>query len=86
MVIYQGTKLSTKFNIKYQTKFQHKNNIVYYNNCPVPKNNKRDNKSHLLKYALDENHTHVWEQDFKIFCSNYQSNIKRKISEALANC
>ena len=59
MVIYQGTKLSAKFNIKDQTKFQHKNNILYYNKCPVPKNNKRDNKSYLLKYALDENHTHV---------------------------
>ena len=30
----QRTKLSTKFNIKDQTKFQHKNNIVYYGKCP----------------------------------------------------
>ena len=30
---YQGTKLSTKFNIKDQTKFQHKS-IVYYGKCP----------------------------------------------------
>ena len=34
MVTYQGTKLSTKFNIKDQTKFQHKNNIVYDGKCP----------------------------------------------------
>ena len=30
---YQGTKLSTKFNIKDQTKFQHKS-IVYYGKFP----------------------------------------------------
>ena len=34
MVTYQGTKLSTKFNIKDQTKFQNKNNIVYNGKCP----------------------------------------------------
>ena len=34
IVTYQGTKLSTKFNIKDQTKFRHKNNIVYYSKCP----------------------------------------------------
>lgn len=45
--------------------------------------NKRDKKSHLLKHAQNEKHTHVWEQDFKILGSNYQSNIKRKISESL---
>ena len=33
MVTYQRTKFSTKFNIKNQTKFQHKNNIVYYDKC-----------------------------------------------------
>ena len=28
-------------------------------------------------------HTHVWENDFEILGNNYQSNIKRKISESL---
>ena len=102
MITYQGTKLSTKFNIKDQTKFHHKNNIVYYGKCPnenckddyvgetdrrsierIIDHNKRDKKSHLLKHAQKENHTHVWEQNFKILGSNYQSNIKRKISESL---
>ena len=27
--------------------------------------NKYDKKSHLLKHAHDENHTDIWEQDFK---------------------
>ena len=28
-------------------------------------------------------HTDVWEHDFKLLGNNYQSNIKRKISESL---
>ena len=45
--------------------------------------NKRDKKSHMLKHSRDKLHTHVWEYDFKLFGNNYQSSIKRKISESL---
>ena len=45
--------------------------------------NRLDRKLQLLKHARDENHTHVWEQDFKILGSNYQSSIQRKIRESL---
>ena len=38
---------------------------------------------HLLKYAHEKRHTQVWENDFKILGNNYQSNIKRKISESM---
>ena len=34
MVTYQWTKISTKFNIKDQTKIQLQNNMVYYGKCP----------------------------------------------------
>ena len=100
MVTYQGTKLSAKLDLKDRTKFQHKNNIVYYGKClninykndyvgetdrrsleKIIDHNKRDKKSHLLKHAHDENRTHVWEQDFKILGSSYQSSVKKKISE-----
>ena len=37
----------------------------------------------LLKHARESQHTHVWNDDFKILNGNYKSNIKRKISEAL---
>ena len=43
----------------------------------------REKKSHLLKHAHEKGHTHVWENGFKILGNFYQSNIKRKISEAL---
>ena len=46
--------------------------------CLIPVKN-----SHLLKHAREKGHTHVWENDFKILGNNYQSNIKRKISEFL---
>ena len=45
--------------------------------------NKRDKKSHTLKHSRDKLHTHLWELDFKLLGNNYQSNIKRKISESL---
>ena len=35
----------------------------------------------MLKQSRDNLHTHVWENDFKLLGNNYQSNIKRKISE-----
>ena len=45
--------------------------------------NKRDKNSHLLKHACKGQHTHVWNNDFKILNVNYKINIKRRISEAL---
>ena len=45
--------------------------------------NKRDKISYLLKYASESQHTHIWKDDFKILNGNYNSSIKRKISEAL---
>ena len=45
--------------------------------------NKRDNNSHLLKHAHESQHTHIWEDDFKILSGNYKSCVKRKVSEAL---
>ena len=37
----------------------------------------------MLKHSRDKLHTHVWEYDFNLLGNNYQSNIKRKISESL---
>ena len=49
----------------------------------IQDHNNRDKNSHLLKHAREKGHTHVWEKYFKILGNNYQSNIKRKISESL---
>ena len=65
----------------------HENNIGETNRRIVQKiqdRNNRDNKnSHLLKHAGEKGHAHVWENDLAILGNNYQSNIKRKISESL---
>ena len=34
MVSYTGKKLSTRFNMKDKTSFNHEHDIVYYANCP----------------------------------------------------
>ena len=98
MVTYQSKKLVSKFPVKDKIDFQHQNNVVYYGKCPNPNykddyigetdrrvidHNKRDKKSHMLKHSRDKLHNHVWEDDFKLLGNNYQSNIKRKISESL---
>ena len=44
---------------------------------------KREKSSHLLKHARENQHTHVWKDDFKILNGNYKSSVKRNISEAL---
>ena len=49
----------------------------------IQDHNNRDKNSHLLKHACEKGHTQVWENDFKTLGNNYQSNIKRKISESL---
>ena len=33
-VTYQSKKLGTKFQLKYKTRFNHQNNLVYYSKCP----------------------------------------------------
>ena len=45
--------------------------------------NKRDKNSHTLKHSREEEHTHVWDKDFKVLGDNYRSALKRKISKAL---
>ena len=45
--------------------------------------NQRDKKSHMYKHCKNENHPHVWVNNFTIIGSNYGSKIKRKISESL---
>ena len=37
----------------------------------------------MLKNSLDELHNRIWENDFKLLNDNYESNIKREISEFL---
>ena len=34
MITYQGTKLSSRFQVKDQTKFEHRNDVVYCCRCP----------------------------------------------------
>ena len=50
----------------------------------VKDDNGRDFNSHLLKDALEKNHQHVSERDFKIIGNGFWGNKKkRKVAEAL---
>ena len=39
--------------------------------------NKRDKSLHLLKHTHENQHTHVWKDDFKILNGNYKSSAER---------
>ena len=45
--------------------------------------NKREKNSHFRKHACESQHTDVWKDDFKILNGNYNSSIKKNISEGL---
>ena len=50
----------------------------------VKDHNGRDFNSQLLKHALENNHQHVSEKDFKIIANGFRgNNKKRKVAEAL---
>ena len=49
----------------------------------IENSNSKDSSSHLLKHTHKNGNIHVWEKNFQILGKNYQSNLKRKISESL---
>ena len=101
-VSFTGNKLSSSFNIKDKTKFEHRHDVINLGTCPettcndnyineakrrildrVKDHNGRDFKSHLLKHALENNHQHVSEKDFKTIGNGFRgNNKKRKVAEA----
>ena len=102
-VSFTGNKLSSCFNIKDKTKFEHRHDVIYLGTClettcndnyigeakrqiveRVKDHNGRDFNSHVLKHALENNHQHVSEKDFKIIGNGFGgNNKKRKEAEAL---
>ena len=84
------TDFQHKNNVVYHSKFPsegcHENYIGETNRRIVERiqdHSNRGKNCHLLKHAREKGHTHVWENGFKVLGNNYQSNIKRKISESL---
>ena len=93
-----GTKFTVKdktpkehlHNVVYYTKCPNKKCKSDYTGetrCRIQKrtiqHNRTDKKSHLLIHAKKTKHRRVWMKDVKIIGRGYNSNFKRKISEAL---
>ena len=98
MITYQRTKLSSRSQVKEQTKFEHRNDVVYCCKCPendcddfyIGETDRRiseriiDHKNlHPLQHAQNKIYSRVWVNCFTILNSNYRSKINRKISESL---
>ena len=73
-VAYTGKKLSTYFDVKYQSKFEHQHDAVYYADYPnetcrenyIGESGRRDLKSHILRHSVDSGQANVNYEDFKI--------------------
>ena len=96
---FTGSKLSTHFQIKHKTEFEHKHDVVYLGTCP--KNNCLDNyvgeSARLISEKIidhnrrDQNlqlciksHPNTSKTEFKIISSGFKNNYcRRKIAEAL---
>ena len=102
-VTFTGQKLSTQFNVKDRTKFEHKHDVIYFGKCPeqnctdnhlgestrriserIIDHGSRDQKSHLFRYAVVNDHRNASYDDFKIIGNGFRNNtFKRKVAEAL---
>ena len=88
--VKERTKFEHRHDIVY---FSHCPNVTCNETCVgetdrrikerIMDHDKGDKSSYLLNQARETQHTHVWNDDFKILNGNYKSRIKRKISEAL---
>ena len=73
-VAYTGKKPSTCFDVKYQSKFEHQHDVVYYAYYPnetcrenyIGESGRRDLKSHILRHSVDSGQANVNYEDFKI--------------------
>ena len=90
--IYKSRKLSSAFDIKDQTKLEHKHDLTYLVKCPENKcsetflgeTSRRLNERIMLKHTLQSGHPSVSPNDFRILQKGYNNNkLKRKISEAV---
>ena len=101
-VTFTGQKLSTQFNVKDRTKFEHKH-VIHFGKCPEPnwtdnylgQSTRRisewiidhggwDQKFHLFRHAVVNDHCNASYDDFKITGSSFRNNtFKRTVAEAL---
>ena len=102
-VTFTGQKLSTQFNVKDRTKFEHKHDVIYFGKCPeqncidnclgesarriserIIDHGGRDQKSHLFRHAVVNNHRNASYDHFKIIGSGFRNNtFKRNVAETL---
>ena len=90
---FTGSKFSSCFNIKDETKFQHRYNVIYLRTCPETTCNNYigEGKQRIFERVkdhygrdLEKNHQLVSEKDFKIIGNGFRgNNKKRKVAEAL---
>ena len=97
-VTFTGQKLSTQFNVKDRTKFEHKHDVIYFVKCPIILVNLLgeseaivdhggwDQKSHPFRHAVVNDHHNANFDDFIIIWSSFRNNkFKRRVGEALLN-
>ena len=93
-LVFTGTKLSTKFNIKDKTSKKHQDDLTYseeYNSETgrrlierVHEYSDKDVNSHVFKHSIEIDHPTVTVNDFRVLKTGYrQKKFRRKLSETL---
>ena len=89
-IIYTGTKLSRKFQIKNKTKDEHIYDESYVRETGkrlqdrVDEHSGKDNKSNILRHSYQENYKNVSRNNFQILGNGYKKmKFKWKLSETL---
>ena len=83
---FTGKKLSTYFQIKDQTKFEHKHEEESGRRISerIIDHDARDQKSHIFKHSSKKCCQHFHTNSFKIIGNGFKNkSIKRKVSEAI---
>ena len=89
-VTFPGQKLSTQFDVKDRTKFEHKHDVIYLGKCPeqtctgnclgesagriTERHSDRNEKCNLFRHAVVNDHRNASYDDFKIIGSRFRNN------------
>ena len=89
-VTFPGQKLSTQFDVKDRTKFEHKHDVIYLGKCPeqnctgnclgesagriTERHSDRNEKCNLFRHAVVNDHRNASYDDFKIIGSRFSNN------------
>ena len=63
-----GNKLSSQFNIKDKSNFEHQDELKHHINCPIP-----TFCTYIIKHRIEKYHYNASQENFKIIAKNFRN-------------